>query len=157
VLAIIAANPALQLGRRKASRADKLNAAERQQRIRPMSWDQRDAFLEASGKERPYVALFAVLAKAGLRPGEAFALKPGGVDLRERTVRVERAWNLGRIKPTKTYEERVFDLTPELVAMLQRHLAWAKSEGLRLGRGEPEWLFPNTKASRWTSHGSGRS
>ena len=83
--------PALQLGRRKASRANKLNAAERQQRIRPMSWEQRDAFLEASGKERPYVALFAVLAKAGRRPGEAFALKRGDLDLRERTVRVERA------------------------------------------------------------------
>jgi integrase len=144
---IIAVNPALQLGRRKAARADKLNAAERLQRIRPMSWEQRDAFLEAAAKERPYGTLFAILAKAGLRPGEAFALRPGDLDLRERTARVERAWNLGRIKPTKTYEERVVDLTPELVAMLHRHLARVKGEGLRQGRGEREWLFPNEEGN----------
>jgi len=37
------------------------------------------------------------------------------------------------------------DLTFELVTMLQRHPAWVKSECLRLGRGEPEWLFPNVE------------
>ena len=99
------------------------------------------------GEGAPVRRSVALLAKAGLRPGEAFAIKPGDLDLRERTVRVERAWNLGRIKPTKTYEERVVDLTPELVATLQRHLAWVKSEGLRLGRGEPEWLFPNDEGN----------
>ena len=98
---------ALQLGRRKASRADKLTAAERMPKIRPMTWEQRDAFLEAAAGERRYIALFTVLAKAGLRPGEAFALKPGDLDLRGRTMRVERSWSLGRVKPTKTYEERV--------------------------------------------------
>ena len=51
---IIPVNPALQLGRGKATRADKLNAAERLQRVRPMGWEQRDAFLEAAATERPY-------------------------------------------------------------------------------------------------------
>jgi integrase len=74
---IIDSNPALQLGRRKASRADKLSAAERIQKVRPLSWEQRGAFLEAAAAERPYGTLFALLAKGGLRPGEAFALKPG--------------------------------------------------------------------------------
>jgi integrase len=46
--------------------------------------------LEASSKERPCAVLFALLAKAGLRPGDAFAIKPGDLDHRERTVRVER-------------------------------------------------------------------
>jgi integrase len=41
----------------------------------------------------------------------------------------------------------VVDLTPELVAMLHRHLAWVKSEGLRQGRGEREWLFPNEEGN----------
>jgi hypothetical protein len=88
---IIAVNPALQLGRRKASRADKLNAAERLQRIRPMSWDQRDAFLEAAARERPHGTLFAVLAKGGLRPGEVFALRPG----RSRSQRANSACGTG--------------------------------------------------------------
>ena len=67
-----------------------------------------------------YATLFAVLAKAGLRPGEAFALKPGDIDWTERTVRVERAWNLERVKPTKTYEERTVDLTPSSSARSPR-------------------------------------
>ncbi len=140
---IIPANPAFQIGRRKASRADRLTPAERVQKVRPMTWEQRDAFLAAAAGDRPYGTLFQVLAKAGLRPGEGFALKPGDLDLRERTMRVERAWSLGRLKPTKTYEERTVDLTPELATALERHLVWLKAEGLRRGRGEPEWLFPN--------------
>jgi len=56
---------------------------------------------------------------------------------------VERARALGRVKPTKTAEERLVDLTPELARALQQHMVWLKAEGLRRGRGEPEWLFPN--------------
>ena len=53
-------------------------------------------FLEAARREPRYATLFAVLAKAGLRPGEACALQPGGVDFRERTLTVERAVNPDR-------------------------------------------------------------
>jgi hypothetical protein len=44
---IIAANPALQIRRRTANRANKLGRAERLQ-MRPMSWEPRDAFLAAA-------------------------------------------------------------------------------------------------------------
>jgi integrase len=77
-----------------------------------MTWEQRDAFLVARSAERCYDAVFATLAKAGVRPGEAFALKLEDLDLGERTVRVERAWNRGRVKATKTHEERTVDLSP---------------------------------------------
>ena len=140
---IIMANPAFQVGRHKTNRADKLTSAERVQKVRPMTWEQRDAFLAAGAPETRYATLFVVLAKAGLRPGEAFALKPGDIDWGERTLRVERAWNLGRVKSTKTYEERTVDLTPELVRALAQHMTWLKAEALRQGWGEPEWLFPN--------------
>ncbi len=140
---IIDANPAFQLGRRKATRADRLTPAERVQKIRPMSWEQRDAFLaEIAGVPR-YGMLFTLLAKTGLRPGEAFALKPDDLDRREGTVRVERAWSLGRLKSTKTYEERTVDLSPDVLGRLERHLVWLKAETLKRGWGEPEWLFPN--------------
>ena len=59
------------------------------------------------------------------------------------TLNVERAINLGRIKATKTAERRTVDVSPELLRMLHRHLAWLKSEVLRRGWGEPAWLFPN--------------
>jgi integrase len=78
---IIMANPAFGLGRRKASRADRLTPAERIQKVRPMSWERRDAFLGAVKNPR-YSTLFELLAKAGLRPGEAFALQPVDIDWR---------------------------------------------------------------------------
>ncbi len=144
---VLIANPAFQIGRRKVTRADKLTSAERLQKIRPMTWEQRDAFLAAAASERQYWALFVLLVKAGLRPSEAFALRPGDVDWRGRTLRVERAWNLGREKPTKTYEERTVDLTPEVIQALERHLRWLKEEALRRGWGEPTWLFPNDEGN----------
>ena len=51
--------------RRKNARADKLTAAERMQKIRPMTWEQRDAFRAAAAAREPrHATLFAVLAKA---------------------------------------------------------------------------------------------
>jgi hypothetical protein len=77
---IIPANSALQLGRRLGARVDKLTHAERVQRIRPMTGEQRQAFLDVASAERRHFALFATLLYAGLRPGEGFALRPGDVD-----------------------------------------------------------------------------
>ncbi|MGH7399493.1 MAG: site-specific integrase [Candidatus Rokuibacteriota bacterium] len=93
-----------------------------------MTWEQREAFLAAATSARPCSALFVLLVKAGLRPSEAFALKPGDIDRRARTVRVERAWNLGREKPTKTYDERTVDPTPDVVHALERHLRWSRKK-----------------------------
>ena len=39
------------------------------------------------------------------------------------------------MKPTKTYEERTVDLTPELVRALAQHMTWLKAETLRQGWG----------------------
>ena len=117
-----------------------LSADERLQKIRPLSWDQRDAVLTTAAKRDH--ALFAVLLKAGLRPGEAFALQPGDLDLKGLTVHVERAVTTGgRIKSTKTHETRDVDLTPDLALTLRRYLTSLRAERLERGRGEPEWLF----------------
>jgi integrase len=108
-----------------------------------MSWDDRDALLRAAATDRRHAALFAMLAKAGLRPGEGFALKPTDVDFKNLTVRVERsATDDGAVKDTKTHETRTVDLTPDLAAALKRHVTWLRAEALRAGTGEPEWLFP---------------
>jgi integrase len=139
---IIDTNPGLQVGRKKR-RAGTVTAADRTQKIKPMSWEQRTRFLEAAQQERRFFVVFQVLAKAGLRPGEAFALQLGDVDFQAQTLQVERAVNLGRIKPTKTYDCRTVDLTPDLLRELHRHVLRLKEEALRRGWGEPVWLFPN--------------
>src|SRR5262249_49516322 len=63
----------------------------------------------------------------------------------------------GRVKATKTYEERTVDVTPELVRALAQHMTWLKAEGLRRGWGEPDGLFPKDEGSRTTRRGCGRS
>jgi integrase len=139
---LIEANPALQVGRKKR-RAGLVTAADRVRAIKPMTWEQRTLLLDAAMGEPRWAAFFATLAKAGLRPGEAFALRPDDLDFREQTISVERAVSYGRIKSTKTYERRTVDLSPELVRTLHRYLAWLKEEALRCSWGEPELLFPN--------------
>ena len=56
--------------------------------------------------------LLAVLAYAGLRPGEALALR--WTDLRENTILVERAVSLGQVKGTKTGQNRTVRLLSPL-------------------------------------------
>ena len=137
-------NPVFGLGKKRKGAPGVLTKGERTEKIRPLSREQRDRLLEAAEAEPRYAALFHLLVKAGLRPGEALALRPDDLDLAARTVRVERALDLrGRIKPTKTSETRGVDLTPELAAALRRHLTRLKAEALRRGWGEVAWLFPN--------------
>jgi integrase len=136
-------NPAFGAGRKRGKRAETMTQAERFQKIRPMSWEHRDNFLAKAASDRRHHALFATLVKAGLRPGEGFALRPMDIDFKNQTLRVERAaTDDGHVKDTKTHETRTVDLTSDLTLTLKRHLTWLKAEALRAGSGEPEWLFP---------------
>lgn len=112
---LIPANPALRLGRR-----ERIRQGERQQNIRPMTLEQRDTFLAVAWQHAPlYALLFELLAKSGMRPSEAFALRAEDLDLVAGKVLVERAWVLNRMKATKTHEHRWVDLTPALIAPLK--------------------------------------
>jgi integrase len=92
--------------------------------------DQRDA------------TLFSVLAYAGLRPGEALALRWG--DVRPNTILVERALSLGSEEDTKTAKHR----TVRLLGPLKSDLAqW------RLATGRPHddaLVFPSREHAAWT-------
>ncbi|HEX2397059.1 MAG TPA: tyrosine-type recombinase/integrase [Solirubrobacteraceae bacterium] len=86
--------------------------------------------------------LLSVLAYAGLRPGEALALRWG--DVRERTLLVERALSLGEEADTKTRRHR----TVRLLDPLRRDLAeW------RLASGRPAdsaLVFPSAEGDPWS-------
>ncbi|HXV60364.1 MAG TPA: tyrosine-type recombinase/integrase [Vicinamibacteria bacterium] len=70
-----------------------------------MSFEERNRFLEEARNTRHGV-LFGLLLKTGLRPSEAYALRIDDLDLRTRTLRVERSLGLAtrEIKSTKTAE-----------------------------------------------------
>ncbi|MHB8695416.1 MAG: tyrosine-type recombinase/integrase [Solirubrobacteraceae bacterium] len=86
--------------------------------------------------------LISVLAYAGLRPGEALALQ--WRDVREQTIRVERAVSLGEEKDTKTAAHRTVRLLPPLAADLRE---WR----MRSGRpGDKALIFPSATGTVWS-------
>lgn len=109
---LIPANPCLQLRARRQRDTD----ADRQQPIRPLTLAQREAFLATARRRSAHALLFELLAKTGLRPSEAYALR--GEDLEPGRVHVARAWVRGRLKATKTSQTRWVDLPDGLVARL---------------------------------------
>jgi integrase len=128
------AHPLAGSGRRR----QRTSEAERTVHIRPMTREQRDAFLATAGAggQGP---LFELLAKTGLRPGEAFALQVGDVDLEGGVLRVERAWDGQSARATKTHQRRVVDLTPGLVERLRV----ATTSRRRVDNVATAWLFPD--------------
>ena len=131
---ILLANPALNLGRRGRSRPDTLTASDRTRRIRPMSQEQLGAFLAAAQQHTPvYAPLFVLLAHAGLRPGEAFALQWSDVDMVNRRISVERALSAGRIETTKTGVRRTVEMSEILAKTLRRVELQRKREKLERG------------------------
>jgi integrase len=59
-----------------------------------------------------------VLAHAGLRPGEAYALQWPDIDFANRRIRVERACSAGRVETPKTGGGRTVDMSAHVVRTL---------------------------------------
>lgn len=97
--------------------------------------------MSAASAERDGM-LIAVLAYAGLRPGEALALRWS--DVRDRTLLVERAISLGEEKDTKTTAHRTVRLLGPLAADLRE---WR----LRSGRpADDRLIFPSREGRPWS-------
>lgn len=86
--------------------------------------------------------LVSVMAYAGLRPGEALALRWS--DIGDQAINVERAVSLGQIKATKTGTTRSVRLLAPLAGDLRE---------FRMASGRPEpgaLLFPGPTDAVWT-------
>ena len=80
--------------------------------VRSTPDDRTDARLPVDHGQHLDATLIAVLAYAGLRPGEAIGLRWN--DVGERTLLVERAVAFGQLKSTKTGKARTVRLLPSL-------------------------------------------
>jgi integrase len=129
----------------KKRRADKITEADRLATIRPLTREEVAALLRVTAKH-PLNALWALLAKAGERPGEGAAARVEDIDFRKGMVRVERATTDGgrveTIKSTKTARVRDVEMSRDLAANLKRHITRLRADALKAGTGEPTWLFP---------------
>jgi len=94
-----------------------------------------------------YFVLFFLLARAGLRIGEALALKIGDLDFVERLINVERTIVRGEIGPPKHGLARQVDMSAQLTKVLGQLALDRKEELLQLGISADElpnmWLFQN--------------
>ena len=138
---VILANPADKLGRLLKLVTP---AAARQEEIKAMTRDQVSAFVSATldSQDRACYPLFLLLARTGIRMGEAQALQWTDIDFRTREIRVVRALSAGRIESPKSGHGRTVDMSHQLARALQRLQVERKAETLKRGWAEmPSWVF----------------
>jgi integrase len=145
---IVTANPAAALSRRRGKRADSISLRERVKTIRPFSETELNDLLEAAKADSDTYPLFLLLARAGLRPGEAFALTWADLDFTHREILVERALSRGKIGSTKTDTVRRVDLSQGLADALRALLIHRDKQTLQSGWSEvPPWVFVNREGN----------
>jgi integrase len=130
---LITANPAFNL--RKLYRSPDFADAERQSGVNPFTREElrhllTTAFTHAvrRGDEivfpfRAYHPFLLLLARTGMRLGEAIALKWGDVDWRGNFIIVQRSFTRGRMTSPKNGKTRRVDMSAQLREMLQRRYA----------------------------------
>jgi len=90
--------------------------------------------------------LFLLLARTGVRIGEALGLRWGDIDFNGRFIEIKRQYSKGKVYTPKNHEPRKIDISMQLAETLKRHLTASKKKGLALGLGEaPEFVFTNSK------------
>ncbi len=136
---LIVANPADRLGRHMRLAA---SPKARQEEVKALTREQLAAFLAGAVYERRHHAFFLLLARAGLRMGEALALQWDDVDFAAREIRVARALSAGRIETPKSGHGRTVDMSEQLARALLRVQVERKTETLKRGwLAMPAWVF----------------
>ncbi|MEW6299904.1 MAG: site-specific integrase [Thermodesulfobacteriota bacterium] len=98
-----------------------------------------DTYREHCPAYYPFVLL---LARTGLRLGEAVALQWGDIDFHTRFIDVRRNWVDGTLTTPKSGKARRVDMSTHLTETLRALLIARKKETLKQGWGEvPPWVF----------------
>jgi len=139
---VIPANPAHRLGKI-------IRTKDRTENIDPLSKEELKKLLDTVQEDKKlscWYPLFLLLARTGLRIGEALALKWGDIDFNGRFIHVQRGLSRGRIELPKNGKTRKVDMSIQLTEALKIHQVESKKKGLALGLGDaPEYVFTNEK------------
>jgi integrase len=76
-----------------------------------------------------------------MRIGEALGLQWGDVNFGGREIRIARAFSAGRLDTPKSGHGRTIDMSDQLATTLLRLQMERKTETLRLGWAQMEWVF----------------
>lgn len=139
---IIPANPAHML-------RGIFNGRKQKESIDPLSRDELSLLLNAVQEHfSEHYTLFLLLARTGMRIGEALALQWGDIDFNSRFIDVKRTLVKGRIETPKSGKYRRVDMSRQLTEVLKAHQLESKKRGLMLGIGAlPEYVFTNKQSN----------
>jgi len=104
----------------------------------------------ATAKERcpHYYPFILLLFRTGLREGEAVALRPEDLDMRQRYLWVQRNFTAGQLSHTpKSRQKRRVDLAQDLVTVLQDYSVVREAEALLQGQPVDGWLFTTPRGA----------
>ena len=140
---IIQANPAQQLGR------GFLPTKDHKEDANPLTSDELKLLLDTVYKYFPkHYTLFLLLARTGMRIGEAMAVKWGDLDYNRRFIEVKRSYVRGKISTPKNKKSRRIDMSLQLAEALKAHEIISKKKGFALGLGDlPEYVFTNREGT----------
>jgi integrase len=140
---IIQANPTYGLGKflKPKDRKKDINPLTSEE-LKKLSDSVQVYFLE-------HYPMFILLARTGMRIGEAIALKWADIDFNGRFIEVTRSIVREKITTPKNDQSRSVDMSRQLTEVLIVHRTESKKKGLKLGLGElPEYVFTNQVGGR---------
>jgi integrase len=137
-LHVLTRNPVALAGGRRHRRAErKRQKVQKRKRVRVLTPEECDAFLEATAKDGlTYRSLFTYMVDSGPRPGEALALRWKHINWKQST-----AW----VWATKTSTERTVDLSERTVELLKKLRAEQQKRALKSGTALPDLCFLNRR------------
>jgi integrase len=149
----ISENAALNLGKQfmkkitDAIEARKVtNGDEKKGDPDPLTGEELKLLLDAVDVHFPeHYPLFLLLARTGMRIGEALGLQWGDIDFNSRFINLQRSLSRGRITTLKGKRGRRIDMSKQLAETLKAHLLKSKEKGMKLGLGDhPEYVFTDS-------------
>lgn len=135
----IPSNPALKLG--KIFIEKKINDV-----ADPLNRNELSILLDTFVKKFPkHYPLALLLARTGMRFGEALALQWGDIDFNGRFITIKRNFVRNKVQTPKNGKSRHVDMSIQLTQTLSNLKHARKIETVKRGWPEvPEWLFINT-------------
>jgi len=118
--------------------------------VNPLSRKELTLLLNAFNKHyHKHYPLALLLARTGMRIGEALALQWGDVDFNSRFITVQRSiTNKGKIETPKNDKSRRVDMSKQLTQALVDLMHQRKLETVKKGWGQvPEWVFINARGN----------
>jgi len=114
---IIQANPALQLGKNLLKTKDHVK------HINALTPEELKQLLDTVYEHFPeHYSLFLLLARTGMRIGEALALQWGDLNFKDRSIEVKRSVYRGKITTPKNGKTRLVDMSLQLAEALKSNM-----------------------------------